>query len=44
MLNTIIIGLIILAYAIPFIYILVADIADIIKRTIPFITILGGRP
>ena len=32
MIKEIIIGLVILAYVIPFVYIIVADIADVFKR------------
>lgn len=43
MFNTIILGFIILTFAIPFTYILIADIADVVKRVVPYITILINK-
>ena len=34
MIKEIIIGLVILAYVIPFLYIFIADIADVVKRMV----------
>ena len=39
MIKEVIIGLVILAYVIPFVYIFVADIADVLKRLINVFTV-----